>query len=241
MTLDGTNTWILHEPNGSAAVLVDPGPDDPEHFRAVDDALRALDLHVGMVVLTHRHLDHSAGAAAFAGRHGAGVRALDPAWRLGDEGLSGGDVLAVGGLELHVVGTPGHSSDSVSLWLPADDAVLTGDTVLGRGTTVVAHPDGDLAEYLASLHRLRDLAAEHGLRRVLPGHGPALPDPVTLLDDYLAHRAARLDQVRAAVAAGAQSAADVVSVVYADVPRAAWPAATQSVQAQLDYLRATES
>ncbi|HUR12915.1 MAG TPA: MBL fold metallo-hydrolase, partial [Mycobacteriales bacterium] len=122
--------------------------------------------------------------------------------------------------------------DSVSLHLLGDDAVLTGDTVLGRGTTVVAHPDGVLADYLASLHRLRDL----GHVTVLPGHGPELPDAEAAAQQYLDHREQRLEQVRAAVAAGAATPREVVEVVYADVDRVLWPAAEMSVRAQLEYL-----
>jgi glyoxylase-like metal-dependent hydrolase (beta-lactamase superfamily II) len=144
-------------------------------------------------------------------------------------------VLTAGGCELRVVATPGHTADSLSLVLVADDAVLTGDTVLGRGTTVIAE-DGSLADYLGSLGRLRSLADQYRLRFVLPGHGPLLTDPAGVLDYYIAHRKERLDQVRAAVAAGARTPGEVVAIVYADVDRALWPAAEQSVRAQLDYL-----
>ena len=135
-----------------------------------------------------------------------------------------------------MVGTPGHTADSLSFLLPADGALLTGDTVLGRGSTVVAHPDGRLADYLHSLRRLEHLALEREARVVLPGHGPALGDPAAAVAAYLAHREERLAQVRDALAAGAETADDVVAVVYADVPREVWPAARLSVQAQLAYL-----
>lgn len=110
--------------------------------------------------------------------------------------------------------------------------VLTGDTILGRGTTVVAHPDGHLGDYLASLERL---SAYQGIP-ALPGHGPALADCGAAADFYLAHRRARLDQVRAAVDAGARTAPEVVATVYADVDRSLWWAAEWSVRAQLEYL-----
>jgi glyoxylase-like metal-dependent hydrolase (beta-lactamase superfamily II) len=194
---------------------------------------------VATVLLTHGHVDHSEGARRFAELSGAaGVRALDPAHRLGDEGLVGGDVVAVDGLRIDVVATPGHSGDSLTFVVPEDGAVLTGDTVLGRGTTVVAHPDGRLGEYLDSLRRLRDLAAGEGLTTVLPGHGPVLPRPVEVLEYYLRHREERLAQVRAAVAGGARTPREVVEVVYADVDRVLWPAAELSVRAQLAYLDA---
>ena len=235
MTLDGTNTWVIAEPGATAAVVVDPGPDDEGHLRRVLDAACAEDRHVAQVVLTHGHLDHSAGAARFAELSGAPVAALDPAHRLGSEGFAAGAVLDVAGCELRVVATPGHTADSLSLLLTADGALLTGDTVLGRGTTVIAE-DGSLGDYLRTLDELRSLAQNAGLRVLLPGHGPLLRDPAGVLDYYIAHRRERLDQVRAALAAGARTPGEVVAIVYADVDRSLWPAAELSVRAQLDYL-----
>ena len=235
MTLDGTNTWVIAEPGASSVLVVDPGPDDEEHLRLVVDVASAGDRRVTQIVLTHGHPDHSAGAARFAELTGAPVSALDPAFRLGSEGFAAGAVLDAGGCELRVVATPGHTADSLSLLLTADGALLTGDTVLGRGTTVIAS-DGSLGDYLRTLDELRSLADEAGLRVLLPGHGPLLSDPAGVLDYYIAHRKERLDQVRAALAAGARTPAEVVEIVYADVDRSLWPAAEQSVRAQLDYL-----
>lgn len=226
MTLEGTNTWILRAPDSATCVVVDPGPEHEEHLAAVASCGR-----VETILLTHGHYDHSEGARRLAELTRAPVRALDPRHRLGDEGLGEGDVVVAAGLEIRVAATPGHSVDSLSFVLP--DAVLTGDTILGRGTTVVAHPDGLLVDYLASLRRLREL----GDITVLPGHGPELPSAGAAASLYLAHRQQRLDQVRAAVAAGASTAQDVVEIVYSDVDRALWPAATLSVLAQLEYLR----
>ncbi|MCZ9339906.1 MBL fold metallo-hydrolase, partial [Streptomyces sp. TRM76130] len=146
MTLDGTNTWILAEPGSQSAVVVDPGPLDEGHLRRVVDTAERSGRRVALTLLTHGHPDHAAGAARFAELTRTNVRALDPELRLGEEGLGAGDVVTVGGLELRVVPTPGHTADSLSFHLPADRAVLTGDTVLGRGTTVVAHPDGRLGD-----------------------------------------------------------------------------------------------
>ena len=152
------------------------------------------------MLLTHHHADHSEAARTFAERHRCGVRALDPAYRLGSEGLGDGDVVTVGDLEVHVVATPGHTADSLSFVVPSESAVLTGDTVLGRGTTVVAHPDGELGAYLHSLDRLHALCAEQGITTVWPGHGPVIDDALGALDFYVAHRRERLGQVRDAVA-----------------------------------------
>jgi glyoxylase-like metal-dependent hydrolase (beta-lactamase superfamily II) len=133
------------------------------------------------------------------------------------------------------VGTPGHSFDSLCFWLPEDRAILTGDTVLGRGTTVIA-PDGDLADYLRSLDRLRARTEQVGAEALLPGHGPVLPDPIGALDGYIAHRRQRLDQIRRAREGGAKTPEEIVAIVYADVDRSLWFAAEMSVRAQLAYL-----
>ncbi|MEV0971890.1 MBL fold metallo-hydrolase [Microtetraspora glauca] len=232
MTLDGTNTWVIGR--AETVLVVDPGPDDDAHLRRVADHLA--ERRVVAVLLTHGHHDHSGGARTFAEMVNAPVRALDPSHRLGGEGLADGDVIDLDGLEVRVVGTPGHSFDSLCFWLPEDRAMLTGDTILGRGTTVIA-PDGDLADYLRSLDQLRAGAEILEAEALLPGHGPVLPDPVGVLDGYIAHRRLRLDQIRQAIRDGARDARQIVEIVYAEVDPALWPAAEMSVAAQLDYLK----
>ena len=243
MTLDGTNTWILREPGAKRSVVVDPGPPDESHLAAI--AEQAGD--VAVVLLTHHHLDHSEAAKEFAERMGCGVRALDPEYRLGSEGLGDGDVVEVDGLEVHVVATPGHTADSLSFVLPAEAAVLTGDTVLGRGTTVVAHPDGQLGAYLDSLDRLHALAESREIGTIWPGHGPVIDEALKALDYYVSHRAERLAQVESALAhLRAQPHPEglpadelprrVVEMVYSDVDQVLWGAAELSVRAQLEYL-----
>ncbi|ROP51978.1 MBL fold metallo-hydrolase [Streptomyces sp. PanSC9] len=236
MTLDGTNTWIVAEPDSDLAVVIDPGPLDDGHLRTVVDTAEKAGKRIALTLLTHGHPDHAEGAARFAELTGTRVRALDPALRLGEEGLAAGDVITVGGLELRVVPTPGHTADSLCFHLPADRAVLTGDTVLGRGTTVVAHPDGRLGDYLDSLRRLRSLTVDDGVHTVLPGHGPVLEDAQGVVEFYLAHRAHRLAQVETAVEDGFRTPAEVVAHVYADVDQSLWPAAELSVRAQMEYL-----
>jgi glyoxylase-like metal-dependent hydrolase (beta-lactamase superfamily II) len=244
MTLDGTNTWVLRAPDGRRSVVVDPGPPDRDHLDAVAEAAG----DVAVVLLTHHHLDHSEAAKQFAERMGCGVRALDPELRHGSEGLGEGDVVAVDDLELHVVATPGHTSDSLSFVLPSERAVLTGDTVLGRGTTVVAHPDGQLGAYLDSLDRLHALAESQGLRTIWPGHGPVIDDALGALDFYIAHRKERLEQVAGAMEqlrsephpeglAEDELPRRIVEIVYADVDPVLWGAAELSVRAQLAHLR----
>ncbi|MFE3827669.1 MBL fold metallo-hydrolase [Streptomyces sp. NPDC059092] len=237
MTLDGTNTWIVSEPGSDLAVVIDPGPLDDVHLKAVISTAAKAGKRIALTLLTHGHPDHADGAARFAALTRTEVRALDPALRLGDEGLAAGDVITTGGMEMRVVPTPGHTSDSLCFHLPADRAVLTGDTVLGRGTTLVAHPDGRLGDYLDSLRRLRSLTVDDGVDTVLPGHGPVLDDAQGAVEFYLAHRANRLAQIETAVENGHRTPAEVVAHVYAGVDRSLWPAAELSVRAQLDYLR----
>jgi glyoxylase-like metal-dependent hydrolase (beta-lactamase superfamily II) len=238
MTLDGTNTWVLIEPGSEAAAVIDPGPLDEAHLDRVCRVAADAGARVTETILTHRHLDHAEGAARFAELTGSRVRAVGP----GHDDLADGDVVRAGGLVLRVVATPGHTSDSISFALAADHALLTGDTVLGRGTTVVAHPDGELAAYLESLVRIEALVGGGAVATILPGHGPVVPDARAMVAFYRVHRSERLDQVRQALADGAAGEADPVEAmlrrVYAAVPEDVWPAARLSIRAQLDYLRA---
>lgn len=235
MTLEGTNTWLIGEPGTDTVVVVDPGPADENHVQRVARVLTEHGQRLALILLTHGHHDHSGGARRLAELTGAAVRALDPAHRLGGEGLSGGDVVTAAGCELHVVASPGHSADSLCFLLPADGALCTGDTVLGRGTAVIAH-DGDLGEYLRSLDRLRALADAAPVRVLLPGHGPLLTDPAGTLDYYIAHRAQRLAEVSAALEAGDRTVQQIVARVYAGVDPAVLTFAAWSVRAQLKYL-----
>ncbi|MDR7301739.1 glyoxylase-like metal-dependent hydrolase (beta-lactamase superfamily II) [Haloactinomyces albus] len=233
MTLDGTNTWIVRAPGKRECVVIDPGPGDGEHLRRVAD-------HgpVELVLLTHHHPDHVEGVQEFVELTGAVVRAFDPALCIGAEALEGGEVLSVAGLRLRVLATPGHTGDSVCFVVEHEDvpALFAGDSILGRGTTVVADPDGHLGSYLDSLRRLAELPEG---TRVLPGHGPELPDARAAASTYLAHREQRLGQIRQVVRERGPevTARQVVEVVYADVDRSVWPAAESTVRAQLTHLR----
>lgn len=244
MTLSGTNTYVIGAGRADALV-VDPGPLKATHLAAIVDACPA---GAAAVLLTHWHHDHSDAAAEVGTRLGCPVRAMDPSLRTGgrsvaDLGLPERARFAAGDLELEVVATPGHTADSVCLLLrgPQGSWLLTGDTVLGSGTTVIMYPDGHLGSYLASLERLRELVAASSVRALLPGHGPPVVDPAGWLEFYRRHRLERLEQVRAALAAGDRTAAEVVARVYADVDRSVWPAAERSVAAQLEYLDHTGS
>jgi glyoxylase-like metal-dependent hydrolase (beta-lactamase superfamily II) len=236
MTLDGTNSWLLVEPGSARALLVDPGPDDPGHLAGLVTAAAAQGARIAQILLTHGHPDHADGAARLHELTGAPVRALDPAHRLGEEGLAEGDVIAVGGLELSVVATPGHTADSLTFLLAADGALLTGDTILGRGSAVIAHPDGHLASYLASLARLAALAADADVAWLLPGHGPAATDPAGLIAAYQEHRQERLALVREVRHAGVTDPEELLALAYPEVPEQLRWAARLSLAAQLEYL-----
>jgi glyoxylase-like metal-dependent hydrolase (beta-lactamase superfamily II) len=230
MTLDGTNTWVLRAPGSDEIVIVDPGPDDDAHLERVADLGR-----ITLVLISHRHGDHTDGIDKLVDWTGAVVRSVGSGFLRGLGGpLTDGEVIDAAGLRITVLATPGHTADSVSFLL--DDAVLTADTVLGRGTTVIDTEDGSLRDYLESLRRLNGL----GNRMVLPGHGPDLADVEAVTQMYLVHRQQRLDQVRDAVRdlGDEATARQVVEHVYTDVDEKLWDAAEKSVQAQLDYLRA---
>ncbi|CRZ17800.1 MBL fold metallo-hydrolase [Mycolicibacterium neworleansense] len=229
MTLEGTNTWVLRGPGSDEIVVVDPGPDDAAHIARIAELGT-----VALVLISHKHEDHTGGIDKLVELTGATVRSVGSGFLRGLGGpLTDGEVIDAAGLRIKVMATPGHTVDSLSFVL--DDAVLTADTVLGRGTTVIDTEDGSLRDYLESLHRLQGL----GARTVLPGHGPDLPDLQAVTAMYLAHREERLDQVRAALRELGEdaSARKVVEHVYTDVDQKLWDAAEKSVQAQLDYLR----
>jgi glyoxylase-like metal-dependent hydrolase (beta-lactamase superfamily II) len=229
LTLEGTNTWVLQGPGSDELVIVDPGPDDDEHIELIAGLGK-----IPLVLISHKHEDHTGAIDKLVERTGAVVRSVGSGFLRGLGGpLSDGEVIDAAGLSITVMATPGHTADSVSFLL--DDAVLTADTVLGRGTTVIDKEDGSLRAYLESLQRLRGV----GHRTVLPGHGPDLGDLEAVSDMYLAHREERLDQVRAALRelGDDATARQIVEHVYTDVEEKLWEAAEWSVQAQVDYLR----
>ena len=233
MSLDGTNSYVIGVPGSGHVAIVDPGPEDGPHLAALAAAGM-----VDVVLITHRHADHTEASARFHELTGAPVRAVLAEHCHGGEPLTDGEVLNAGGVEIRVIATPGHTSDSVCFYLPADGptgSVLTGDTILGRGTTVLDYPDGRLGDYLASLNRLEAL----GPATLLPAHGPVLPALDEKCREYRNHREERLNQIRAALEQVGVDATigEVTDVVYSDVdPSVRWAAET-SVAAQLDYLR----
>ncbi|MGY1638894.1 MBL fold metallo-hydrolase [Geodermatophilus sp. SYSU D00742] len=235
MTLDGTNTYVVGAPGADQAVVVDPGPDDPAHLAAVEAALADRGARCVAVLVTHHHGDHAEAALPWGARFAVPVAAADP--RVAGPGgrvLEPGERLTLAGTALDVVPTPGHTADHLAFRLESG-AVLVGDHVLGRGTSVVTHPEGDVLAYLESLRRVHDL----GPSALYCGHGPELTeDPAAVLDFYLAHRAMREEQLLAALADGPRTVDELVATVYAEVPREVWPAAAQSTRATLAKLLA---
>lgn len=235
MTLEGTNTWVLRAPESDEVIVVDPGPDDSAHVRAVLAEATRDGGRVSRAVLTHTHGDHAGAVEEFSELAGIAVEGVE----FGT--LAGGDTVSVDGIDLDVVPTPGHTVDSVSFHLRQDRALITGDTVLGRGTTMVSHPDGSLADYLESIARLRAVAQSvPGGLTLYPAHAAPLPDADAILGFYERHRAERLAQVRDAVTELGYDADAVVAACYSDVPQGVLRAARLSVLAQFAYLQEVE-
>ena len=223
-TLEGTNTYLV---GNRSPIVIDPGPDDEAHLGRVlgESGLPSV------VLLTHMHPDHSEGARRFAEMAGSPLAAFDA--RDGRVPVTDGERMSSGDATLVAVFTPGHSSDHLSFWLDEEQALFTGDHVLGRGTSVVAFPDGDMGAYMTSLDRAIELAPA----RVYPGHGPVVEDPQGVLAYYKAHRLDREEQVLAAVDAGLRTIPEMVEKIYAEYPRELHQAAGLSVAAHLDDLR----
>lgn len=211
MTGPGTNTYLLGEP---PVAVLDPGPDDPAHL----EAILAVVPRPAQVFVTHTHRDHSPLAARLAASHGAVLIGRRPPGD-GRQDLSfvpaqqprRDEVFDVGGLRLRAIDTPGHASNHVCWLHEAESLLFTGDHLLDGFTPVILAPDGDMADYLDSLERLRG----YSLGRLAPGHGRVLASPYELIDQVVAHRLRREAMVREALAAAGEASLDeLVAVVY---------------------------
>jgi glyoxylase-like metal-dependent hydrolase (beta-lactamase superfamily II) len=219
-TLEGTNTWIVGE---RPSLVIDPGPEDDRHLAAV--AREAGD--VAAILVTHAHPDHAPGAGALSRQVGAPVMAFRPG--PGQERIRDQQVVEADGVRLRVVHTPGHTADHVVLWASAQGALFTGDAVLGRGTSVVNPPEGDLTAYLRSLRRMQALEP----RVLYPGHGPTVFEAAAKLEEYVSHRAMRERQIVDALAGGPHAARDIVPGIYGEYPPDLFPVAERQVLAHL--------
>ena len=218
--LDGTNTWVVGDP---PAVVIDPGPDLPEHLREVERTAG----RIGAIALTHDHPDHAPGAARLASWTGARVLAARPAGEA--ERARDGDTIGSGVVTLDTLATPGHTPDHLAFFERGTRALFTGDAVLGRGTSVIDPPEGDLVAYLRSLRRMLELRP----RTIYPGHGPVALDAVAKLEEYLDHRATREEQVLSALAEGPRTPAEMVAEIYQAYPPEVLALAERSVLAHL--------
>ncbi|MDZ4310008.1 MAG: MBL fold metallo-hydrolase [Cypionkella sp.] len=248
MTGTGTNTYVLHGPEG--AVVIDPGPALPAHLAAVLAAVQ--DAPLRAILVTHPHLDHSALVADLKAATGAQVYGFGRATagrsavmqRLAAGGLQGGGegvdagfapdvlladgaVLALAGLQIEVIHTPGHMGGHLSFALGED--LFSGDHVMGWASTLISPPDGDMAAYMASLARL----SARAWRQFLPGHGERIADPATRLAELTAHRRARETAICAALTAGPARPIELATQLYTDTPPALLPAAARNILAHL--------
>ncbi|MEO6259987.1 MAG: MBL fold metallo-hydrolase [Thermoanaerobaculia bacterium] len=219
-TLDGTRTYLL-----GASVVVDPGPAIDSHV----EAIRAAQPGLNTIFITHRHADHA--PAGLALQRLTGARIIAPPGVLdGHRNLDvvGGETLPLESGSLAVLATPGHTAEHVC-YLTSDGDLFTGDTILGFGTTTIFPPDGNMADYLRSLHRLRALAP----KRILPGHGPIREDAIDLIDHYIAHRQEREQQILAALTGGPRPVASLRNTIYPDLDRRLHDAAEIQLLAHL--------
>ena len=242
-TFTGTGTYIVGR--GEVAVI-DPGPDLPSHLQALLAAVAGE--RVSHVLVTHTHADHSPLARPFANAVGARILAARPPSAHGpaearveedddqafhpDSILEGGERLQGPDWTLEAIATPGHASNHMAFALLEENALFSGDHVMGWSTTVVAPPDGDMGAYYESL----DAVAARGFATLWPTHGPPVREPAPFLAAYKAHRLARERQILERLAAGDHTIAELVPQIYAEVDQRLWPAASQSVLAHLLHL-----
>lgn len=238
MTLDGTNTYLWFSSGGREVLIIDPGPLDATHHAEIHALVVQYGAEVVGVGVTHHHIDHAESLFSTAEHFGAPVFAHSDAFPSSQyTRIEVGGSLELGGVTLEVVPTPGHCHDHLA-FLGEGGTLLTGDHVLGRGTTVVAHPDGNLAEYLESLERV----AFRSFDMILPGHGPELEGGLgaQVIEYYLAHRRERIQQIDALLGestAPFMTARDLAVEIYgASIYEAVLWAAEATTAAALEYL-----
>ncbi len=232
MTGPGTNCYLVGTDD---VVVIDPGPDDEGHVDALVEAGAG---RIRRIALTHTHVDHWPATATLKERTGAEVVAFVARDGLEvDRTLADGAVVGTGDAALTAVHTPGHASNHLCFWDPARRLLFTGDHVMSGSTVVIAPPDGDMADYLASLEKVRALGPDV----LAPAHGPLLTEPDAYLDHYITHRLAREAAVASALDAAGPDGADteaLVKAVYVDVHELLHPVARFSVWAHLRKLTA---
>ncbi|GAC1566988.1 MAG: MBL fold metallo-hydrolase [Vulcanimicrobiaceae bacterium] len=225
MTLTGTNTYLVY--GGSEAIAIDPGPVDAGHIAMSVTAAARRGATIAAIAVTHGHPDHAPGAALLRARTGAPVYGHREARFPIDAIARDGARVRAGDATLEVVETPGHARDHLAFYLRDEAALFSGDVVVGRGTVVIAPPDGDMRAYQASLARLRREFAD--ARTIYGGHGEAVDDPCARIDAYIAHREGRERELLTALAGGERTIPALVCAIYADVSPVVWPVAARQL------------
>jgi glyoxylase-like metal-dependent hydrolase (beta-lactamase superfamily II) len=229
MTLEGTNSYLVL--GGRDAIAIDPGPADASHVDALVATAAAHGARIAVIALTHDHPDHAPGADLLRARTGAPVFA-HPASRFGaDRQIDEGERLEAGDAVLEAYFTPGHASDHLAFALEEEAALFTGDVVIGRGTVVVAPPNGDMRAYQATLQRLR--RERESTRVLFGGHGERIDDPRAKFDEYIAHRELREREILAALEGRERTVPELVAEIYRSVSPVLWPAAARQIVAYL--------
>ncbi len=224
MTLTGTNSYLV---GLGEVVVVDPGPDLPEHVDRIVAVAAALG-RLAYSVVTHHHADHLPAAMRLRVRLGAPIVG-HPELPGVDRPCGDGEIVSTSGARLRALATRGHTADHMCYLLEDERALFTGDLIAGEGTVVVGDGRGDLADYMASLRRVADLAP----RILLPGHGPVVGDAAGKIREYLEHRERRERQVLAVLDEGPTTVAALVRQLYADTPSGLHPMAARNVRAHL--------
>ncbi len=223
MTGPGTNTYLV---GGEQLIIIDPGPADATHLDNTVAAVDSLGGTVQAVIPTHFHADHSGNAQVVAQRLNAPLLSFNDPFQAEEE-------IKVDGATLVVKHTPGHIQAHICLWLQEQNLLFGADLVAGEGTIVIIPPDGDMADYLASLRAMKALAPA----AILPGHGPVIEDPQAWLQQYIDHRLQREAQVVAMWGRGYHTAAEIAAHIYTDQPPPVLRIATLQVEAHLEKLR----
>lgn len=231
MTGPGTNTYLV---GIDEIVVIDPGPDDPAHLDAIagcgGDRIR-------WIACTHTHIDHFPGVAGLKERTGAEVLAFDARDGLEiDRALGDGDLIEATEFVLRAVHTPGHASNHLCYLLEQERMLFSGDHIMEGSTVVIRPPDGDMAAYLEQLERLKALRPR--LRSIAPGHGHLIEQPAAKIDEYLAHRGMREQQVLKLAEAGPTTVRAIVKELYTETPDELVPMAEATVWAHLLKLKA---
>ncbi len=233
MTLTGTNSYLVGA--GQEMAVIDPGPDIPSHLQDLVDTAQATGATIGLILITHGHPDHFPGAAKLQAMTGAPIAAFKNAEFAHDLPLKDGQRVLVGDATLIALYTPGHAVDHLCYFLEEEDALFTGDNILGEGTTAIAPPRGDMVAYLRSLHQLEQ---DWGHAEVIyPGHGPTISDPTAKIQEYLQHRQLREQQILQAIEGGKDTIKQIVAQIYAETDKRLWPAAARQVMAHLQKLQ----